>query len=190
MILYHGTRVAEEIIRKKGLKRLWDILSHTDYNRLIDEILAHYGYMRKDIPEWIWKRELGYRLEEYKAYSPEFQPYIMFTLDYEQAKSYSFMGGEFEYLLIERLFAWKTKNWELAHRKTVEGRGIPIVVTVDIPKEYVPQIDLEQMERIRKAGYDPYDGFTWDIPLFRDVPPEWIVKIEEIKQKTPLHLEE
>ena len=173
MILYHGTRLDKETILKEGLKR-------PDYNRLIDEVLARYGYTKDDIPEWIWKMELDYRLEEYKEFSPEFKPYLAFTLNHDQARDYAYMGGEFEYLLIQRLLAWKTGNWPKSGEEAIKGRGTMKVVTVNVPKEYIPQGELERMEKIRSVGYDPYEKFVWNIPIFRDVPPEWIMRVDEV----------
>lgn len=182
MILYHGTRLEKETIVKEGLKR-------PDYNRLINEVLARYGYTRKQVPEWTWKNELDYRLEEYKQFSPEFQPYLAFTLSYQQAEQYAWMGGEFEYLLIYNLFLWKASNSEgitsldaqRAREKAVRGRGIMKVVTIDIPQEYIPKLTLEKIEKLKSISYDPYDRRgTWNIPLFRDVPPEWIMRVDEV----------
>lgn len=176
MLLYHGTRVDRETLLREGLKR-------PNYQQLIDKTLAKYGYTREDVPERIWKWELEYRLKEYKEYSPEFQPYLAFTLNYEQAKDYAFMGGEFEYLLILHLWNWKTKDPKYATKKAVEGRGTPKVVTVDIPEEYIPRKILEQVRKIKELGYDPHKGFSWSIPIFRDIPPEWIVRIEEVDRE-------
>lgn len=183
MILYHGTRIDKQTILKEGLKR-------PDYNRLIDEILVRYGYTREQVPEWTWKNELDYRLEEYKQYSPEFQPYLAFTLNYEQARDYAGMGGEFEYLLIYHLLLWKTSdskgNTSLekaqnARKEATKGRGTMKVLTMDVPKKYIPKLELERIERIKSAGYDPYDKhWVWNIPLFMDIPPEWIIKIDQM----------
>jgi len=157
---------------KEGLKR-------PNYEKIIDETLAKYGYTKEQIPEWIWKLELQYRLEEYKEFSPTFRPYLAFTLNYEQAKNYAFMGGEFEYILIYRLFLWKTKNPHFAEKKAIEGRGKPKVVIADIPTDWIPSKILEQIKAIEKAGYDPHT-FTWNIPIFSDVPVAMIVRIEQI----------
>ena len=184
MILYHGTRLDKETILKEGLKR-------PDYNRLIDEVLARYGYTREQVPEWIWERELDYRLEEYKEFSPEFQPYLAFTLNYGQAKQYAWMGGEFEYLLIYYLVLWKFQaataegvvsldKAEEAREEAIKGRGTMKVVTVNVPEEYIPQGELERMEKIRSVGYDPYEKFVWNIPIFRDIPPEWIIRVDKV----------
>ena len=186
MIAYHGTRVNRKIIEEEGLKR-------PNYEKLIDRTLAKYGYTREDVPERIWKSELYYRWEEYKEFSPEFQPYIAFTLSYEQAKNYGGMGGEFEYLIIYNLFLWKLadkegnisrNNIEEARSKAIEGKESVKVITVDIPKKFIPRGILDRIKRIKSVGYDPYDkGSAWNIPVFIDIPPDWIVKIDDFGER-------
>lgn len=177
LTLYHGTRVSEDRIREEGLTR-------PDYDKLIDEVLAKYGYSRNQVPEWIWRQELLYRFTEYKNFTPEFKPYIAFTLNYDQAKTYAHMGGEFEYLLIYYLMRWRKRSAQEADDEATKGRGKERVVTVRVSKEYIPKEILQQIDRIEEAGYEP-GQFTWNIPVFQDIPPEWIVRIESMSHGNP-----
>lgn len=189
MIVYHGTRVNRHTILREGLKR-------PDYNKLIDETLARYGYTRKNVPEWIWENELDYRKWEYQQFSPEFQPHIAFSLSYDQAKNYAFMGGEFEYLLIYHLFLWKTSDSEgltslekaeEARKEAVKHRGTMKVITVKLPDSLIPLKIRTLIQKIESLGYDRYDQhWTWNIPIFQDVPPDWIKKIDQIEKKEHL----
>ena len=116
--LYHGTN---ENNLRSILKNGFNVF---EPDNLIFQILSKYNLSKKDIPEYIWKRESDYRKEV---------PYIYFTTSKEQARQYaksSTQAGEFENNVFQLLKKWLEIEKQIKIEAPIYK---PVVITIDVP---------------------------------------------------------
>lgn len=157
--LYHGTtdNILNSILQN-GFKPF-------NAGNKIDEILARYGFSRKDVPDYIFFSEFRMR---------EKQPYIYFTTYKEQAALYAQKPfGEFETSIVDLLNRWLKEKG----KKQVEIIPYkPVVITVDAPwelfkshkqgiEEYKDIYERYKMhnEKYKKTGDDNFEEYASDI---------------------------
>jgi len=172
--LYHGTRADPSLIRSEGLKGI-------DLDTTLDKVLAHFGIKRTDpVPHWVWQIELKYRREEYKGTE------VQLSTSKEQAASYSYMGGEYEYMIGTRILQWRHPRWS---RERVDKEyfkeyrpGKRLVVTVRVPWD---RIQPEQQAKIMTLeAIEPLEKWAYLVRV-PYVPPSDIIAIEEVDSGSP-----
>lgn len=172
--LYHGTRADLGIIRSEGLKSM-------GIEERLDKILSVFGISRFDpTPRWTWQWEQRYRRNEYKGNE------VQLTTNKRQAIGYSFMGGEFEFVIGTNILRWKHPKWTPDQINEEYFRVYKphnrVVVTAEVPLEW---LQSEQQERIRAIkGLMPIHEAQYQVRL-PYIPPENITSIEKVSPHAP-----
>jgi len=172
--LFHGTTEDNmKSILQDGLKPF-------DPEETIDKTLKEYGFIRQDVPSYIWEEELRYR---------KTTPHIYLTTSKQQAKEYADTSyGEFQRTIVDRLIEWQKKKGKTLQKPESK----PVVITIDLPwdmvkgrndlKEIYNNIIYHKDDLIEKHETleNFLDSITYEFTSDKPIPKEYIVKWEYV----------